>query len=72
MNMQIIRIPADYSLRNMDFFHLLTVFWNEAHASGWTTSQLMKTTEDAMSGDDNHLRYTLAKYCAASSDGRGD
>lgn len=67
MNNQTLQIPAHYFLKNTDVFLLLAVFRTAANASGWTTAQFMKTMEEAMSGDDHHLRCTLAKYCVEPS-----
>jgi len=40
-------------------FSLLGLFRKEAKKAGWTEDEIKKTTEEAMSGDYDHLLQTL-------------
>jgi hypothetical protein len=44
---------------NGNAFSVLGAFSGAARRQGWTKEEIKKVTEDAMSGDYNHLLYTI-------------
>lgn len=57
--------PVDLDLIGLDgnAFALLGAFRREARRSGWPTEAITAVTEEAMSGDYDHLLATLATAC---------
>jgi hypothetical protein len=44
-------------------FCLLGTFKQAAKQQGWTTEEIQKVVNEAMSGDYNHLLYVISSHC---------
>ena len=48
--------------QNSNAFFLVGYFREQARKQGWTKEEIKKVTDDAMSGDYNHLLVTLSNH----------
>lgn len=49
--------------QNGNAYNLMGGFAAQARRDGWTEADIKKVTDEAMSGDYDHLLATLASYC---------
>jgi hypothetical protein len=46
-------------------FSLMGTFSKQAKREGWTSDEIKSVTDEAMTGDYNHLLRTLSNHCEA-------
>lgn len=63
--MQIVKKKVALELVGLDgnAFSLLGAFSRQAKRENWTKEEIESVTEEAMSGDYDHLLATLAEHC---------
>lgn len=53
---------------NGNAFSLMGAFQSRAKDEGWTDAEIKTVLDEAMSGDYDHLLYTLATHCEDPTD----
>lgn len=62
------KIKLDLTDVDGNAFALLGAFRRQARRENWTEEEIKAVTQDAMSGDYDHLVGTLANHCEMSDD----